>query len=239
MVRSTVRKGFAGAAIVTIALVAFPAVAWGHVGTATEAQGGGMTRVTFSFTHGCGEEPTNSLRIQIPGNVSDVVAEDPAGWTSTVVGEELTWAGGPAVDGVRTEFFATMRVAGTAGDVVYFPTIQGCPGGEENAWIDKSEDPEANQAAPRILLTETVATAERPTTASTGPSTTSSTVASPAVPAPEGGSPGSGPTTTAAAREISYTRTNNTALIVYSTVIALIVIGVGGFVLSRRRSSEP
>ena len=237
MVSTVLRRGIAGTAIATAVLVALPAVAWAHIGTATEAQGGGTTRVTFSFIHGCGEEPTNSLRIQIPGNVSDVVAEDPAGWTSTVEGEELTWTGGPAVDGVKTEFFATMRVAGTAGEVVFFPTIQGCPGGEENAWIDKSEDPEATQAAPRILLTETVAATERPTTASSA--TTPTTAANSATTGAMGAASGSEPATTTAAREIAYTRTNNTALIIYSTIIALVVIGIGGFVLSRRRSSEP
>lgn len=233
MNRTIIRSAAAGV-IATGVLTITSIAASAHVGTATEAIGGGVTKVTFSFTHGCEELPTDSLRIQLPDNVSAVMPEDPPGWTSTLSGNELTWTGGPAVDGVKTDFVATMTVAGTAGETVFFPTLQGCPGGAENAWIDKSDDPEATAAAPRIQLVETVAAPE--TTTSTSISTTAPTTVA-AAPGTE--VQAAEAATTPPPKEINYTETrSNTALIIYSTLIALVVIGIGGFALSRRSSSK-
>ena len=41
-------------------------------------------------------------------------------------------------------FVATMTLTDPEGTTVFLPTIQGCEGGAEEAWIDKSDDPEAD-----------------------------------------------------------------------------------------------
>ena len=67
-----------------------------------------------------------------------------------------------------------MRIVGTAGDTIFLPTIQGCAVGE-NDWIEKTDDPEADNAAPRFTLTQTVAPASTSTTAAAATSTTKAT----------------------------------------------------------------
>ncbi len=142
---------FVAAGIVGAALLAPSAPAWAHVNAGSTSTGDGLTVVRFSFTHGCGESPTTSLRVQIPANASNVTADENPGWTSSVTSTEIRWTGGTAPDGTKTTFSATMKLAGQVGETVFFPTLQGCVEGE-NTWIAKSDDPEADDAAPRITL---------------------------------------------------------------------------------------
>ena len=135
----------------TVVAVAISGPAFAHI-DATATETGELTSVTFSFTHGCDGSPTETLRIKLPGDTTDVVPQNPSGWTSDVVNGELRWTGGSATDGTEASFTATMKLPNATGDTVFFPTIQGCPEGKENAWIDKSTDPEADNAAPRITL---------------------------------------------------------------------------------------
>lgn len=121
-------------------------------GDARATEAGELTTVTFSFTHGCDGSPTEALRIQLPDGTTEVASQNPSGWTSEVTSGELRWTGGPAIDGTETSFTAAMKLTSTTGDTVFFPAIQGCPDGKENAWIDKSTDPEADNAAPRVTL---------------------------------------------------------------------------------------
>ncbi len=149
-------------ALATVLLVGglTAAPAFAHVEAAGAPAAGGATTVTFSFTHGCKGSPTTSLRVQLPAGTSAVTAENPAGWTSKASDTEIDWSGGTVPDSQPGSFITTMTLTGAAGDTVFFPTIQGCAQGE-NTWIDKSTDPEAEQAAPRIVLG---AAAETPAT---------------------------------------------------------------------------
>jgi uncharacterized protein YcnI len=137
--------GAAGAAV----LLALPTAAGAHVEAEAETTAG-VTTIEFGFHHGCDGAATTSLRVQLPEGATDVEPEDPAGWTSEVSGGELVWTGGSIADGEDGNFVATMTLVDPEGTTVFLPTIQGCTGGAEAAWIDKSEDPEADNAAPRI-----------------------------------------------------------------------------------------
>lgn len=119
----------------------------------TEAASGARTPVTFSFDHGCEGQPTTYLRIQIPDGVTDVTAEDPAGWTSSVTAQELRWDGGAVPDGETLPFVATMTIEAPEGTTIHFPTIQGCPDAEE-AWIQipDATNPEPDRPAPSIVV---------------------------------------------------------------------------------------
>lgn len=165
----------AGALLITVMVLGLTGTASAHVDAEATQAADGLSTVDFSFQHGCGEAPTTSLRIQLPEGTSDVQAENPSGWTSAVNGNELQWTGGSVPGGQTATFTASMRIVGTAGETIFLPTLQGCPDGAEEAWIDKSDDPEAENAAPRIVLTEAVTALTTTSTTTTAPPTTSTT----------------------------------------------------------------
>lgn len=215
---------FVAGGIVGAALLAPSAPAWAHVNAGSTSTGDGLTVVRFSFTHGCGESPTTSLRVQIPANASDVTADENPGWTSSVTSTEIRWTGGTAPDGTKTTFSATMKLAGQGGETVFFPTLQGCVEGE-NTWIAKSDDPEADDAAPRITLDVTTPSDEPDETADPGggSSATSSTAVATTV----------SPTTTQAGTATS--NDSNAPIIGLVIVGVLVSCGAAGALFVRRR----
>lgn len=228
--RFVVGAGIA-AALWAVVLVA-PAAA--HVNASGAPAGGGATTVTFSFTHGCEQSPTTSLRIQLPANASAVTPQDPPGWTSRVADGELVWTGGSIPSGAPGLFTAAMTIAGAAGDVVYFPTIQGCPDGEE-PWIDKTPDAGADQAAPRITLTETVTSTAPASTTALAPSSTTTVPASTSTAPVTASTPRPG--TTAAPASAPAASGVNPVLIA-AVVVAVLLIG-GGALMATRRGRSP
>jgi uncharacterized protein YcnI len=237
MTSSRIRRLLAGSAVCAAVVVAFPSTAWAHVNAAGEVQPDGTTKVTFSFTHGCEEAPTTTLRVQLPAGTTDVTPQNPAGWTSQVDETVLAWTGGSIPNGAPGTFVVTMRLTGNAGDTVFFPTIQACPGDLEDTWIDKTEDPGATSAAPRIRLAVTntaPATTAAPTTAKPeGAAVTTSTTAPPP-------STASVALTDTAAKATTEPTSSGatTPLLIGANVILLLLIGIVGFALSRRRSSS-
>ena len=82
--RAAVGAGIAGAVIT----VASPVSA--HVGVdADEIEAGAATPLGFSFSHGCGDEPTTSLRFEIPAAVNRAVPQAHAGWDVEIETEAL------------------------------------------------------------------------------------------------------------------------------------------------------
>ena len=232
-----------GAAAAGLVLTATPAFA--HVDATGTAGTDGATEVTFTFEHGCGTSPTTSLRVQLPAGTTGVTAENPTGFTSTVSDTEIAWSGGSIATDADGAFTATMTLTGNVGDVVYFPTIQGCATGEE-AWIDKTPDAEGEHAAPRITL----AAAGTPTTEPADHDAESTTTAAPATTTTAKATTTAAPTTTAAvtttAKAASTTTTatpassntsssSNVGLIVAAIIVALLVVG-GVFAALQRRS---
>ena len=137
-----------------VVLMASSTAAFAHVTSSEEpVVSGGRTPVTFRFDHGCAGQPTTSLRVQIPPGVTDVVAEDPPGWTSTVSTEEIRWQGGSIPDAEVAAFVAVMTIDQPEGTVVRFPTLQGCPTAE-SAWIQipDATNPEPEYPAPQIVI---------------------------------------------------------------------------------------
>jgi uncharacterized protein YcnI len=237
------RRLAVAAAAGAAALVALPGVAGAHVGAASETTDG-VTTVTFSFTHGCDEAPTTSLRVQLPDGATDVEPQDPPGWTSEVSGNELAWTGGSIPNGERGTFVATMVLVDPEGTTVFLPTVQGCPDGAEEAWIDRSEDPEASAAAPRITAGAVVAAP--PTTheadekdhgsfpSGTTPEKTTNTPLGGAPTPTTAGDPGS--ESAAPATEAASSSSN--APLIIGVVVAIVVIGgLVAFLVTRRGSS--
>ena len=199
-------------------LVAVAAPAWAHVDAEGATDTSGITTVTFSFTHGCAGSPTAAMSIQLPDGTTEVTPQNPAGWTSTVSAKVLDWKGGPIPDTDKGEFVVSMRIVGTKGTTVFLPTKQICVVGE-NDWLEKTTDPEADNAAPRIVLTETVAPDTTTTTTTKGATATTGAPSS------------SGPAT-------DDTK-NNVGVLVGGIAVAVIAIGALVLYLRNRRPKTP
>ncbi len=136
---------------------------------------GGGARIGQPFTadievpHGCDGKPTTDVLVQIPDgflNAKPVAAE---GWTASVKTgpysephkldgavftegvTEVSWSGGSLAD-AQTKTFAIEGVF--ASDLkpgaVFFPMVQLCPDGGEQAWI--GTDADSNNPAPSVTL---------------------------------------------------------------------------------------
>jgi uncharacterized protein YcnI len=136
-----------------------------------EAQVGAAYRAVFVVGHGCGEEATTGIRVQVPDGFYNVKPQPKAGWTiETVTGpyetpflnhgteitegvKEITWSGGS----LPNDFFDEFTFRGTIGDdlevggTLFFPVIQTC-GALEDAWIDQSGDTDVEFPAPSVTL---------------------------------------------------------------------------------------
>jgi periplasmic copper chaperone A len=222
-VRSILRVGTAIGAMAAVLALATPASA--HVEAAGETAPDGLTTVTFGFSHGCTGSATTSLKVKVPDGTTDVTAQNPTGWSSTVDGSQLTWTGGPIADQDTGSFTATMRLVGTKGETVYLPTVQGCQQGED-AWIELTPDPEADNAAPRIVLAETVSVTGTATSIAGVTTPTSAASASDAVAARD-------------AQIVHESENSPIGVIVIIAVVALIVITAAILYLRNRRPSTP
>jgi uncharacterized protein YcnI len=248
--RSTtyLRRGAFAAALSLGLVAAVAAPAFAHVGAEGSTKDG-VTTIEFSFKHGCGESPTTGLRIQLPPGTTGVKAEDPAGWTSKVTDTELTWTGGPAVNGTRTAFEASMKLTGAEGDTVFFPTIQSCTEGTQD-WIEKDPDAEGEHAAPRIVLgatggggdhdnesTTTVADHDAESTTSTAAKATTTTAASSTTSAATGTTAKVTAPGTTAKVDAATTSSSNTPVIIGAIVAALIILALIGYLVTRGRGA--
>ena len=236
------RLAVAGA-VGTAVLVGLSGAAGAHVGAASETTDG-VTTVTFTFSHGCEEAPTTSLRVLLPEGATDVEPQDPPGWTSEVSGVEIAWTGGSIPNGDKGTFVASMVLVDPEGSTVFLPTVQGCPDGVEEAWIDKSEDPEASAAAPRITAGAVVAApptthddAEKdhgsfPSGTTPEKTTNADLGGAPTTTADDHGSESASPATDAA----SHSSSSNAPLII--GIIAAIVVIAGLIAFFVRRGSS-
>ncbi|HJR25548.1 MAG TPA: DUF1775 domain-containing protein [Acidimicrobiales bacterium] len=187
-----------------------------------QAEAGSTVTLTFSFRHGKDGAATTGLAVQVPDGAEIVEVPATAGWTSTVdeAGTVVSWSGGSVPDGTEAAFPVVVRLPRREGEV-RFPTIQTTEAGEL-AWISagggESED---DQPAPRLVLTPA------------GGSTSSSAVDRES-------------TTTRAPRDLPRTileveqRDDGGASAlpwILSGVAAVVAIGIGGTILSRRSGS--
>ena len=217
--RRTRSKMIAVPLVAAAALIAMAVPAFAHVDAEGQTAATGMTTVTFTLEHGCGTSPTTSMKIQLPAGTTDVKAQETAGFTAAVTADTLTWSGGslPA----EGTFVADMRVIGNAGDTIFLPTIQGCEVGE-NDWIEKTDDPEADNAAPRFTLTQTVAPASTSTTKAT--STTQSVTET---------------TSDAAAKDAQIVADSDNSPIGTIVIIIVVLIIAGGALILYLRNRKP
>ncbi|GGI02938.1 YcnI family copper-binding membrane protein [Egicoccus halophilus] len=156
-------------------LVASPATA--HVTASPNvAPAEGDTAFALRVPHGCGEAATTAVAAQMPAGVQSATPEQLPGWTVEIVIGELDEPyeahGETVTEGVREvvwtaepgnelpgdqfrDFGLSVRLAGEAGQTLYFPTVQTCTEGE-SAWIEIPESVEGwgelDKPAPYVTL---------------------------------------------------------------------------------------
>ncbi|QKR98502.1 YcnI family protein [Sphingomonas sp. CL5.1] len=137
-----------------------------------EAPAGGYHAGFLRVTHGCGDSPTRSIRVEIPEGVISARPQPKAGWTlaiehqplkAAVKGEggalvtervsAITWTGDLAAD--QFDQFGVMMKLPAAAGPLYFRTVQRCAVGS-NDWVNIPASPAAwhmtAMPAPMLLL---------------------------------------------------------------------------------------
>lgn len=165
-----------GVATAVALVAAAPATAHVTIDPA-EAPADGFATLRVQVPHGCDGSATRAVRVRIPETVPSVTPQVHPGWevttkegpkdsvelhgeTVTRGVEEAVWTAtdaGPLPDGRLDLFGMSVKLpTGTAGDTVYFPTVQQCVKGRA-AWIqvpqagEREDDLEA--PAPAVTLT--------------------------------------------------------------------------------------
>ena len=175
-----------GVALAASWLAAAPAGA--HVEpTVTEAPAGSRAELGFTIEHGCAGSPTVAVAMRMPAEVEGVQPVGLPGWTLTTEPradaeiDVVEWSGGPLPDAEALTFTVSVGLPVTPGATLLFPTVQTCEVGEL-AWISTGGgETEADNPAPRIVLTDVDPTRTTSTTAAT-----STTAVAPSTSAPLG-----------------------------------------------------
>jgi uncharacterized protein YcnI len=221
------RFPLAVAAAVGVALcIAGPASAHIHTDP-EEVKAGTENSVGFVIEHGCEGSPTTQVELQLPDGVTGISAEDQDGFSASVDGQVVQFAGGNLPDGTEHAFAVTFTAPSEAG-TIDIPLIQTCEEGSTD-WIQPEVEgqPEPEYPAPQLAIaanpdaTTTTTAAESTTTAAEATTTaaeaTTTTEAVAPVVAPE-----------------EEDDSNNTALIIAGVVLVVLVIA-GGVLYARSK----
>lgn len=123
-----------------------------------EGTANGYYTGVLRVSHGCGNSPTRSIRIEIPAALVTVKPQPKAGWTVAIEKEPLkqpvageggnkiaervaaiVWTGDLPADQFE-QFGIMMKLPATAGPL-YFPTIQTCASGATK-WVNIPASPD-------------------------------------------------------------------------------------------------
>ena len=138
----------------------------------SEWEAGGFARFVIRVPTERDNAATTRVTVQLPENVISARFQPVPGWKRTIEmaplaepieeeGEEpiterlasVTWSGGRIEPDEFQEFGISFQVPeDAAGEDLLFPTLQAYSGGEVVRWI--SDDPEADEPAPRVTVLE-------------------------------------------------------------------------------------
>lgn len=170
------------AALAGVLVLATAGAATAHVGVSgDETSAGSYSTLTFSVPHGCDGSPTTEVAIKMPEETFQATPTRLAGWDLEKVtadldepvqdahGNEITERVDQVVytadealpDGERAAFEIVVPLPeDTAGETLYFPTVQTCEEGE-TAWVEtpaEGQDADELEApAPSIVVGEATA----------------------------------------------------------------------------------
>lgn len=239
------------AAIPAAALWALPASA--HVDAAIDSQDGSTVTITWSFEHGCEEQPTTGLEIKLPDGTTNVEPQSPAGWTAALRdGTVLTWTGGSIPDGEAAAFTASMTLTAAEGDTVPLPTIQQC-GDTSTEWIQTpgADGAEPEHPAPTVVM-GTVGPSEHDdsgeeedeggehddTSETTEHDDSGESDAEAEAAETDAGELGAEATTLSAENASSEDDSSSNTAAIIGVIFAIVVLGGGGIYLIRKRDAD-
>jgi uncharacterized protein YcnI len=216
-------------------------------------QVGASGTVAFNVEHGCDGSPMTDLKIQIPQGVTGVTAVEKAGWTATVTADTVEFSGGSLDAATPDHFDITLTAPTTAGDI-HFPAIELCTVGEID-WIEIPQEgqPEPENVAPTIKITQDPPTAAELTPApeadddAAGTTVAGGTLVTTDIGATTvaggtlattdiGGT--AAPLATATTVASKSDSSNTGAIVVVVVIVAAVLVG-GGVLLTRRRGAAP
>lgn len=142
-------------ALTIVTPLALTSAALAHATLETaEAPANSTYKAVLRVPHGCGGQPTHTVRVQIPEGFIAVKPMPKPGWkletrkgpyatsydyfgsTLSEGVKEVIWSGGLLLDEHYDEFVLRGRLADIApGRVLWFKTVQECPNGAER-WIE-------------------------------------------------------------------------------------------------------
>ena len=211
------------AAVSATVVLTTAGLASAHIHPDPLAMAAGTTgTVGFTIEHGCDTSPTTDLKIQIPTGVTGVTPVQKAGWTATMTGNTVEFAGGSLAADKVDHFDLTLTVPAQPGDL-HFPIIQTCAKGEL-AWIEiaAAGAPEPQYPAPTLKVTD-----GPPTSADLTPEPEATDAAGTAA-----------PVSATVAASTPAKDSSNTGTVVVVVVVAVVLVG-GGTLLVRRKNSAP
>ena len=140
-----------------IGLAALAALAAGGAAQAhvilqpAQASPGAEAALRFVVGHGCKDQPTTALRVELPPGVKLLSAEPKTGWTLAVEGASVTWRGELAAHQADS-FGVKTRLPSTPGRLA-FVVAQSC-GVESVRWDQPyvGEGPKPAHPAPSLLI---------------------------------------------------------------------------------------
>lgn len=242
MTPTRARPGPVGAVLVllvTLGALGVPAAA--HVEPTTPTgEAGRRAEVGFAPTHGCETAPTIGIDIQLPDDVVDPIPVELDGWTASVDGRVVSWAGGPLPDGDEATFAVDVLLPDTPGVTLYFPTIQRCPDDDSLAWIQQPADgTDQSFPAPAIAVVE----ATGPPGTTTLPSSGSTTSATPTTVGADTATSTTVPLTSttvpqAVLIESASDSGGDPFLPILIALVGVLVVGGGAFYYFRSRGSD-
>jgi uncharacterized protein YcnI/copper(I)-binding protein len=160
---SGLRRPIIAAALI-LGVAGLHSTAFAHVTMAKgETRANASYQAVLKVPHGCDGQATQTVRVQIPEGVINVKPMPKPGWDLKVVrgaykktyrshgkavtegAREIVWSGGSLPDDFYDEFIFVGFVTSdfSPGDIIRFPTVQGCSSGEAR-WI---EIPASGQSA--------------------------------------------------------------------------------------------
>jgi len=102
---------------------------------------GKAATVAFNVEHGCKDQPTTKIEIQVPASITDAKPVQRTGWQASTAGRVVTFEGGSQPPHEPTSFSITFTAPDTDGAELKFPVIQTCEKIHTD-WIDPAETDE-------------------------------------------------------------------------------------------------
>lgn len=174
--RHRLGRAVVSATIAAAGLVALATPVAAHVTVEpAEAPSGATVDLVFSVPNER-SSATVRLELEVPDGLTVVRPTAPAGWTASVSGQVVTWAGGRIEGDARERFPITLGPLPT-GTTVVFPAAQTYEDGVVVRWLDRTTSGATGRPAAALTLTAPLPTTTSTTSAAPPASTTSTTAA--------------------------------------------------------------